>query len=226
MTFEELKALLSTATGVEVEKVLEGVQDLVNDEKSKGIALYQKKDGELLKLKSTLKEAGYDPSKHETLKDYVRSLSERASTSDSAQLTINTLNEKLSDLESKFAESARTRIEAETRANKESLRSKLTSALGEKVYGSKYVIESLLEKGEVKKVEGKEVWSIDGTDLEFGVGLEKFLKGNTDILKSTKTQGTGVPGSTASEKKDYSELSVEEATARVKELGKEFGVDI
>jgi len=226
MTFEELKAMLEKAEGIEKDSVLEGVLELVNEEKSKGIALYQKKDGELLKLKASIKEAGYDSSKHETIKDFVKSLSEKASTSETDKLTINTLNEKLSDLENKWTEASRKQQEAETKANKESLKSKLTTVIGDKVYGSKYVIDSLIDKGEVRKIDGRDVWSVDGTDLEFDAGLDKFLKSNSDILKSTKTNGTGEPGSTVSTKKDNSELSVEEASARIHDLAKEYGVKI
>lgn len=226
MTFEELSELIKTAEGLDHDAVLEGIQGLVNEEKQRGISLYQKKDGELMKVKAAIKEAGFDSSKHETLKDYVKSLGQKAQSSDEDKITINTLNEKLSDLTEKFTNAERAQMEAVQKANTETLRSKLTTALGEKVYGANYVIESLIQKGEVKKLDDKVVWSVDGMDLDYDAGLEKFLKNNGDIIKSTKTNGTGVPGSTSVSGKDNADLTVEEATANISALGKEYGIEI
>ena len=224
MTFEELRAMLSSEAGFDQEKALEGIQSLVNEEKQKGITLYQKKDGELLKLKNTIKEAGYDSSQHETLKEYVTSLSKKAATSDEATITINSLNEKISDLTEKFSTSQREQQEAVTMATTESLSSKLTGSLGDKLYGADYVIDSLLRNGDVKKVDDRATWSIDGTELDYDQGLEKFIKQSGDILKSTKTNGTGTPGDSSNIVKDYGEMSVDEATANLDAIKADLGI--
>jgi len=227
MTFEELKALLSGADGqVDQAKVLEAVQGLVEIEKQKGISLYQKKDGELLKLKSSLKESGYDPEGGKNFKEYLSELSSKAKASSDAEITINSLNSKLSELNEKFIESQAAQRRASEDSIRESLRSKLTQTLGEKVYGSKFVIDTLIAKGDVRKVDDKEVWNIDGADVDFSTGLEKFLKNNADIVKSSQVTGTGEPGRGNRTVQDNSKLTVDEALLDVKSLAKQYNIKL
>lgn len=227
MTFEELKQLVSGATErLDPNTVLEAVQGLVEAEKQKGITLYQKKDGELLKLKNSLKETGYDPESGKNFKDYLTELSTKAKASTEAEVTINTLNSKLSDLTEKFAEAQNKQRAAEEASVKDSLKTKLTTLLGDKVYGSKFVIDNLVAKGEVKKIDGKEVWNVDGADVDFNTGLDKFLKNNADIVKSSQAGGTGQPGGSSKSAVDNSKMSVQEALAGVDALAKEYGIKI
>ena len=227
MNFEELKALLTAPEGLDNDKILEGVQGLINAEKQKGITEYQKKDGELLKLKNFIKESGFDSDRHGTLKEYIKSISTKAANSDNDKVTINSLTEKLNELTETFATSQRVQKEATEKANTESLRSVLTSELGSKVFGAGFIIDNLLRKGDVKKVDGKDIFSVDGVDLDLKTGINKFLENNRDIVRSTPTDGRGVPVAGADEHKDYADMSnPSDVQGNMSEMSKEFGIEI
>jgi hypothetical protein len=225
MTLQELRELLGTAEGLNVDEILEGVQGMVNEEKQRGITSYQAKDRELLSLKNEIKETGFNKDQHGTLKDYVKTLGQKAASSDEDKVTINSLNEKVSQLTEMMNATKAEQQAALQKATTESLRSKLVSSIGDKLYGAVYVIDSLLQKGDVKMVEEKPVWSFDGVDLDFNSGLEKFLKNSGDILKSTKTSGTGKPGETTVDVKDIEAMSVDEVAANLSSIKAELGIE-
>jgi uncharacterized small protein (DUF1192 family) len=220
MTLDELKAAISKGLGTEADSVIEGIVGLINEEKQRGIAAYNAKDKELLSLKNEIKETGFTPEQHSSLKEYVKTLGKKASSSEEQAVTINSLNERLTQLMNEVTATKAEQQAALQKAATETLRSKLTSALGDRIYGPNFVIDSLLQNGEVSLLEGKPVWG----GLEFEQGLEKFMKANAGITKPAKTNGTGVPGSNSAGLGKIEEMSVDEVASNLTAIKAELGI--
>ena len=56
---------------IESDELKEAIVSIVNEEKQKGISKYSKKDKEVLKYKSALKEVGYDTEKYSDIDAFI-----------------------------------------------------------------------------------------------------------------------------------------------------------
>lgn len=185
MTFEELKAILEKQD--KGSEMIESITTLINDEKSKGIAAHQKVNREsqaLRKYKKALEALGAD--EDTDLDAFTSELLEKknAKPDEDNKLTLKTLQNQLATMQKALEDE-------KGKAKRSVLSEKLTQALGDKVYGSQYVIKSLIDDGMVSLVEGKVQFKINDQQLEFNDGIKAFLDSNKDIVKSTQTPGAG-----------------------------------
>jgi len=222
MNIEELKAML-TADGADKDAIMESVLELVNAEKTKGIETYQKKDKEALKLKNAMKELGYDPDVDGDLDNFVTKSKSKKVDVESSKLTIAQMSEKLTTLETQMAQE---KLRADTqrqRADREKINSKLTSTIGDKIFGSKYIIESLITNGKVKIVDDNVVFSEGDDIIPFDTGINKVLEENKEMLKVAQKNGGGsVKKDSNPSTMDFANMSVEEVMANIDSVRKQY----
>jgi len=225
MTVEEL---LKTITGDSAESIKEEIVNLINIEKEKGIASYNKKDKEVMKFKNALKEIGYDSTKYDTIESFLSTYkdeqTQRENASSEEKITINSLNEKIMNLSNTLEKEAQEKTALKLKSDKEMMTNKLTQAIGEKVYGSKFLIESLILNGTVSMQDDNIVWGSGDSAVDLETGVNSFLENNKDIVKSPQNGGSGTPPTGSKEVKDFSEMSVDEASANIEELKEHYGI--
>jgi predicted RNase H-like nuclease (RuvC/YqgF family) len=209
MSLERLKELLATVESDELKQsVLKVYSDDVDSEKQTGITKYNKKDSELLKLKQAVRDTGFDSEKHSTLKDYVESLKGVVDDKNNSDLKVNALETKLTDLT--------TQLETErTTAKTNSIKAKLSQAIGSKFKGSELLINSLISDGKVDIQDGNYYFK-DGDStktFEDGVaGLEETYK---DLLIVEQHSGGGDNGGSSNKLKSFNEMSADDALSQL-----------
>ena len=222
MTIDELKKMLE-ADGADKNAIMESVIELVNAEKTKGIESYRKKDQESLKLKNAFKDLGYNSDEDGDLENFVNKSKSKKTEVESSKLTIAQLSEKLTDLESKISQE---KLRADTmrqRADKEKINSKLTATIGEKIFGSKYIIESLINNSKVKIIDDNVVFSEGDEIISFDTGIAKVLEENKDMLKIAQKSGGGsVKQDSNISTTDFANMSVEEVMANIDSVRKQY----
>jgi len=208
----ELQDIISQLGGLELENkdaLIDGIVGIVESEKQKGISSYRSKDQEALKLKNALKSLGYDHEKYTDIEDFIKSKSEQPTqnrdiTKDDVELS--KLRRELDGLKSEL-ESERTQTkQLKDKSDKSKITAELMKEIGDKVYGSKWVIESLIANGTVKVVDD-EIAFVDGDSVyDFKTGLSNLLEKNPDILKVQQKSGAG------STKSNQPQINTEELT--------------
>lgn len=184
MNLDELKAQIEKLENGS--QLMEAITELINIEKTKGITEKNKVNNEaanLRKFKKAMESLGYDGSAD--LDQFTADILSKKDKNDQADsVTLKVLNDKLRAYEQKLADS-------EMKAKHSTLSAKLTQALNDKLYGSNYVIKSLIQDG-VVDLDGENVVFKYGDDvLDFNNGIKKVLESNKDIVKSTQNSGTG-----------------------------------
>lgn len=185
------------------------VTEAIEAEKSRGIDESRKKGQSVQKymteanrLKDILRNAGIDPD--EDIEQQISALKESIKEKPKSDLErqVLTLSKQVKILTDGMAEKTK---EAETEKGKyrnTKLTQVLGQSLGEKIHASDFVIKGLIRDGKVKLDENENPVWVDGeTEIEFGKGVDSFLKQNNGIVKTTQTPGAGSsPGSGKSAK--------------------------
>jgi hypothetical protein len=190
MEIDELLVMINESLEAEkAESLKEGVISLLNAEKERGIQTYTKKDKEAMKLKEVLRSLGYDKDQYDTYDDFVSKKREGESKKYETDLTLSSLNEKINALNSQL-NAERAEKEAISRKIKtEKARSILSSELSDKVYGAKYLIESLISNNDFD-IDGDNVYTKIGDEKKHITKLiEEVLDQNKDILKINQRPG-------------------------------------
>jgi len=190
MTLEEILSKL------ESEDLKESIVSLINDEKERGITATRKKDKENLKLKTDLKDLGWDKDEYPTFDEFKESRSDIKKTATDSKLTIATLNDKLNSLTDELVNE---RVEAKRikRVSKENkLSAELTSKISGSFFGAEYLIKTLISDGKVDLDEttGAVFFKNGDEVIPFDKGLETLKNDNKDMLKVSQQGGTGDKG--------------------------------
>ena len=189
---------------VDDESLKESIVAVVNVEKERGISSTKKKDKEVLRFKSALKDLGYDREKFEDLDSFISANKERESKTQKSSLTIAQLNDKVQSL-AETLETERQQLAEKTRIAKESkLQAQLTEKIGNEFYGSKYLINDLVSNGRVDLVDNKVVFKSGDDIISFDSGLTALKEENKGMLKVTQKAGSGESGGETPKNKEVS----------------------
>jgi len=116
MSLESLEAILATIDDEDTKAgLLKAYQDDLQAEKDLGISKYNKKDSELLKLKGAVKDTGYNPDIHGTLKEYAESLKTVIDEGNNSTLELQALKGELGALKESLANEKITAKDAKKR---------------------------------------------------------------------------------------------------------------
>jgi len=218
MTIEQLRALLAkAATAEEKEAIMDAIVSLIDTEKQKGIDSYRAKDKETLKFKNAVKELGYDPDVDGDLETFIAKSKSKKTEVESSKLTIAQLSEKLTEVQNEIATERTRANEHKAKAEREKMNSKLTSTIGDKIFGSKYVIESLINNKRVKIVDDNVVFTNGDEVIPFDTGIKSILEENKDMLKVSQKNGSETFKTTGdgTSDKDFSNMSSAELRANI-----------
>ncbi len=229
MTIEEIKAMLEAAKTndgkiEEIDTLLEGVIDVVNSEKTKGQQAYKKKDKEVLKYKSVIKELGFDNDEGD-VSSFVSGIKDKLTNTDKNKSKYAQMSEKLDDVLGELNKERDASKRLRQSNIKEKITNKLTKSIGDKLYGANYVIESLVTSGKVAMDEDNNIYFKDGDDVvTFDKGVAKVLEDNKDMQKVSQNKGTGKPGGDTTGGLDLDEMSVDDILANLDDVKKQVGM--
>ena len=175
------------------------VTSAIDSEKSRGIDETRKKSQsvqkymtELNRLKDIIRNSGLDPD--EDIEEQITSLKDglREKPKSDLERQVLTLTKQVKFLTDGMVEKTK---EAETEKGKyrnTKLTQVLGSSIGEKIHATDFVIRGLIRDGKVKLDEDENVVWVEGeNEIEFGKGVDTFLKANNTIVKTQQTPGTG-----------------------------------
>ena len=196
----DLQEVLSS---IENEETKEAIISLVEAEKEKGISSYRKKDSEVLKLKNTLKELGYDHEKYSNVDEFIEDTKKVKDKVSKSSLTIAQLNDKLNDITSQLDSEREAAANAKRLAKENKLTAELTKNIGKDFIGSEYLIKDLISEGRVDLVNNEVVFKEGDDIITFDKGLVYLKEKNKGMLRTNIKSGTGdVGGNTIEPKED------------------------
>jgi len=177
MELEELKEKLSK---INDPTLTDAIVELVESERAKGIAEVQKRNKEnqsLRKFKTMLEETGIQD------EDELRELLSSKKETKTSELSLKSLKAELDRVKAE-------RDNERLLGKKKTLEAELTNAIGDKVFGSKYLIKSLISDGVVDMVDGEMVFKYDGEHIAFNDGVKRVLDENKDSLRTNINGGS------------------------------------
>jgi len=186
-TIDEIKEIF-TSDDFNKDTVLADITDTLADQKLK----YVSKDKEALKVKSALKSMGYNKDEHGDLDAFTNHINELKSKTINNSEAIT----KLTLMESKLKEYETKESNWKRESERSKLTDTLTTELGSKLKGSKYIINDLITSGKVKLVDSEVVFMDGETPTLFKNGIEKVLADNADLLISEQNPGANTKGRT------------------------------
>jgi hypothetical protein len=189
MTLEEI---LST---VESDELKTSIKKIVDQERSKGISSYNKKDQEVLKYKNALKDLGYSSDEYDNISSFIdKKKSEKEKIAESS-ITISSLNDKINSLTSAIDEERKKVAEKDRLAKVSEMKARLTNSdIGKKFYGSSFMIESLINNGKVDLVDNDVVYKNGEETLNLKDAFKILSEEYKSDLKVDQTGGTGALG--------------------------------
>lgn len=158
------------------------INTAINNEKNIGISKYQTKDKEALKLRGRLKDLGYDSEKYKDFDEFATEIKGTKPKLVEQETTLASLNETLKKLQLDISNEKQAKEEAVTKNNKQLLIGKLEKSFGDKLYGSKFLINDIVNNGDYK---------IDNDNITFGdTDYEAYV---TSILDDNKSNLIATP---------------------------------
>ena len=224
MLSEILKEMSEKFGSDEIEKYSKAINEAfekeVGKEKEKGISSYQKKDKEVVKLKGMLKELGYDKDTYDSIDEFKSSIQKAKDKADNSDMTISSLNSKIETLTEQFNKAEEQKTKLAEKNKKSTIYNKLNKSIGDQLYGSEYVIESLINNKKVD-MNGENVVFRNGDDVvDFDTGVKKLLDENKDILKVNQKSGNNSKNqkSVINDLSDFDDMSVDDALANIDQI--------
>ena len=172
-------------------------------ETQKGIDAARKKGAEVSRwmteantLRDQLKAAEIDPAGDIT--EQIAAIREKAGTKPKSDLEkqVVTLSKTIEQITKQLKEKEAAAIESADRYKSTRLKQELSRAIGDKVHAADFVIDGLIRAGTVTLNENDTVTWKDGEDeIDFGKGVDQFLKSNPTIVKNAQKPGAGSSGS-------------------------------
>lgn len=188
----DLDSLLESLTEEQVTVITEAI----SAETEVGKAKYRSKDKEVLKFKTALKEMGYDNSS-EKLEEFIekkKAVAEPVEPSLSDKALKSELDALKADLAKEKAD-----------AKKANLFNKLQAELGDKLIGSKLIIEDAIRNDRFD-LDGDTLVYKDGEDvLNASKGFEAIKEENSSAITTNQTGGTGSVGGDGSSEPEAGE---------------------
>jgi phosphoglucomutase len=175
----ELEEIVNLIPEEQKEIVKETITKAIEAEKNKGIESYRKKDSEVLKYKSIVKELGYDPEKFDSVDKFKESIKQTVNLASDSELRYKVLEEKLNGITKQYEDEKNIRQAAEKKVKQETIKNKLSAELDD-IYGSQYIVENILLKDELDIV-GEEIVTKDGKS--FSDFVNTVLELNKDNRK-------------------------------------------
>jgi len=169
----------------------------------------------------------------------LRSSTSKAKEADTQKLTLDQLSAELLKLQDSFGKT-QTELATERKKSEElklsstrkTLKSKLSEALRDKVYGHDFVADSLINDGKVTLGDDDIVSFIEGdTKISYEDGIKKLLESRTDILKNSQRPGAGTAPnqqSKGTQKYTFEQLasmSKEDVKANLTDIKASLGID-
>jgi len=172
-TFEEL----ITSLPEDQQSLING---MIEKEKQKGIDSYRKKDQEVLKLKSNLKELGYNKDEYENVDQFSQNIKAKLEKQRDSEITLASLSERINEMTME-------KEAQEKETNNLYITSKLKDAIGKKLYGSEAIIENVVLKNELV---------VDGKDVKTNAGevFDTFIENLLEVHKDDVRPETQTPG--------------------------------
>lgn len=229
MTLAELLAQLEagTITKEQFAVAKKAIMDAIEGAKNTLSPELQKKEGDITALMTALKQLGYAKSDLSGINEFVQGLDTKIKSTDSNKTELQKVMERLEAVQNELT-TTKTERETERKKNERAtLTQKLSDSLGNKLYASNAIIDSLLNNGAVKMVDGKMVFSTDTGDVsDFDAGIKHILDKNKDSLKTEQRGGGGSnPSQEPTKSPDISHLSAKEL-ANSPEILKQLGVKL
>lgn len=201
-TLEELKAALKDHTSLD--DVVDFVVSQTEKEKQTGIDLRRKANKEAENLRKQIKQIqgqlsdlGYEDDSD--LAEFIDSLKEKTNQSQAndSELakTVKKLTKQLNTVQQELAEKTQAEAELRTKALKGRIKETLGKSLNDKVYGAQYVIDALINNGQVVLDEDSDavVWANGDTRTPYEAGLKTWIEQNQDLMRNTQKSGSGSP---------------------------------
>lgn len=227
MSIEKIMEQLNKIQFDGKDSIIDEIVGAIEAEKQKGIESYRRKDQEVLKYKNTLKELGWDSEKYSDVTDFISNIKKKDEVVSKKDLTISELNNKIVDLESKWTAEREIAKQTAEKANRNKMLAELTTAMGDKLRGSKYIIESLINNGRVTIVEDKVAFKDGDSTLDFNSGINKVLDENKDLLIVNQKTGSESKkiDSKVDDLGDLSKMSVAEVRANIDAVREKLGLN-
>jgi len=162
--------------------VEEAVNEAIAAEREKGIAETSKRNQENVKLKSYLKELGYDHSKYETIESFV---TEKKQSIQNKEVTLTSLQEQLNEITTKYENERKIAQEKEQLASKLKIENTLKSSFGNTFYAQDDIIANLIANKRATIVDDKVL--ID--NLPVDEALPKLKEEKADSVRNEQQHG-------------------------------------
>lgn len=236
-SLEDLKSAVNSVDNAD--EIIEFVINSIESEKQRGIDSRRQANNEaknLRKFKLALEKLGY--SNETDLDEYVDSLLSEKEELAAAGVTEGGVSEVMQQLKRLRKDFEKTQQELKSErdnaqqlradSDRKAIKSRLTDALRDKVYGHDLLAEHLISNGQVT-LEGDEVIFIDGDDqVDFDQGVASLLEKRTDILKNGQKPGGGTTPSTSTKQKfsreQIASMSLEEVRANLQDIKQSLNI--
>ncbi len=228
-----LEAIYSALDADELNKddVKTQISSVLEEQAKYGKTQYDKKASQIKKFEDVLGEIGYDSDKEESVKQFAESFKNRNENISDTERSNRELIERLTRLEAEDADRKEQATKLKSENDRNTITTKLTEALGDKLKGSKYVIKDLINEGRVKLIDG-EVMFADGEDVVlFDKGVEGVLSSNEDLIVNVQHGGGNTTKTTTKTTTDIglsrdsiNNMSPEDLKANIAEIKKMAGV--
>jgi hypothetical protein len=225
----DLTAVLAKLT--EEERAV--IQASIDAEKSTGIEAARKKGDEIKRwmtaanaLKDSLKAAELDPDSD--IAEQIAALREKSGTKPKSDLEkqVVTLSKQIELVNRQLAEKETAAQASAEKYKLTRLKQELGKTLSEKVHASDFVIDGLIRGGTVTLNENDTVvWKDGESEIDFGKGVDQFLKSNPAIVRNTQNPGSGSGGGAGGSAKtiaraEFEQLAPADQMKFVKDGGK------
>ena len=223
-SLEELKAAVEKHE--KKDDIVDYVVSAVEAEKQRGITEKRRANKEaegLRAYKKAFEGLGFDASSAEsTLESFVEELQttrtkaeQNGGKSEEVLKQLKKLQKDFDKTKEELAAEKKASTELKTKADRKTIKAKLSDALRDRVYGHDLLADSLISNGKVAlEAETDSVVFIDGDDtVEFDKGIQALLEQRTDILKNTQKSGARSSAKTTEAGTRYTEAQIRSMTA-------------
>jgi len=218
LSSDDERAVITAAIAAEAQKGIEAGR--------KGRAEVSKWMTEANLLRDQLKAAELDPSAD--IAEQIAALREKSGTKPKSDLEkqVVTLSKQVEQVTKQLKEKEQAANDSAERYKTTRLKQELSKALGEKVHSAEWVIDGLIRGGKVTLNDTDAVaWKDGENEIDFGKGVDQFLKSNPEIVRNAQKPGAGSSGATGGSAKtmqraDFETLSSADQMTFIKSGGK------
>jgi len=211
----------------------------VESEKNRGILEKRRANDEAKGLRAYKKAfEGLGLDKDSDLDDFVYNIKDRLEAvkdldpkkSSETEQELKKLRRDFDKAQTALEEERSKAIKIKQESDNKTLKSKITDAIREKVYGSDLVAENLIANGRVALEDDGSVSWIEGEDRKaFDDGIQRFIESRPDIVRNVQKGGAGSPPPSGEGNKTFSfekveNMSRDEIRENLTDIKKSFGL--